>query len=126
MPEYVSYDDEKQIIRVDSVGDSPTEVWEDSLAKVKYIRAEKPVHGVLVDTRKQETTSDYQSILGFSMQMPNDLPFAILVSGMSANDELAQLTLSKAQFMESAAQLRGVIIRLFTDESKAVKWLLGE
>ncbi len=126
MPEFINYDGEIEIVRINSVGKSYIGEWKKSLNEVIRIRSERRIYGVLVDSRKQKETSGLNSILEFSKVMPKDLPFALLLSDVSSTESREQPTEPKQRFLEAAASSEGVKIKSFIDEDEAVRWLLHQ
>ena len=120
MPEEISCDFENSLIRVDSIGTVPTSVWHESLKTVGELRKEHGFDRLLVDTRRQTKTSNYEDILEFLKTLPQDLKIALLLK--DASDEPSSPT-GKLRFAECAASHQGIQIKSFIKESTAISWL---
>ena len=122
MPEEISCDLEKRIIKVKSTGHVPVSEWYDSLIAVMHLNSKHGIDRMLVDATQQTGTSDRKEIAKFSESIPKVLKIALLVKPLS--DPSTPTTEPKMRFLEVAARINGVVIQSFVEEAKAVNWLI--
>ena len=121
MPDIITYCFKESIIRINSIGHVPTSEWYDSLDTVKALKEEHGLNRILIDTREQLETSEFEEIAEFAQSIPKDLRIALLVEDVSSS--FHKSTEAKQRFLEAVARMNGVVIRIFLEETKAIEWL---
>jgi hypothetical protein len=114
VPEYVSYDDKRQLVLVNSAGKTTIEDWRRSARTISQLIQRFNTDGVLIDVRKQSEGPDYRTVFNFGTNLLNlsgflNAKFAILVVNFSEiHDLLIRTTTS-----------RGLNFRIFDCKHKA-------
>jgi hypothetical protein len=113
MPEQVTFDAEKQLIRVQFVSDSTVENWKSALVQIERLSEETGICRVLVDVRKQTDLANTIELFTFASKLPRFMVFAVL----------CEIHLDHHRFIENVATNRGMTIRDFDSEQDAIEWL---
>jgi hypothetical protein len=121
MPEYVTYDDRKQLVRVMSVGETSIQEWKKSAFIISNLIQEFNSRSVLIDVRCQMKGPDYRSVFNFGVDLLRlknfmGVKFAILVNGFSDIHDLLMRTTT----------FRGLNFKIFENEEVAIYWLKHE
>ena len=114
MPEEVTFDSERHLMRVRSWGKCTIQDWESSKAQVLQLNSEHVCDKLLVDVRDQDAAPEAGAVYFFGTNWPNSIRAAVL--GRPA-------TLKAQNFLGMVARNRGIPIMVFTDEAEATEWL---
>lgn len=117
MPESVTEDHDRGIIRVLSTGSVSAENIRASFRAIEDIRTRTGLHRVLVDVTGQETLPELLSMYDIARELPAGFRFAV-VTGPSTKD--------KQDFTHRAAVLEGKAMWTFEDSESALAWLLSD
>ena len=114
MPEEVTFDSEKHLMRVRSWGECSIQDWESSKAQVLQLNSEHDCNILLVDVREQEASPKTMEILQFGANWPRSIRVALLIGPATLKDQ---------NFLETVAVNRGIPMKDFTEEDEAMEWL---
>ena len=117
MPETVTYDAERQLIRVQVWGENPIDDWVGSRAEVIRLYKTHGANRVFVDVREQESAPAISEIFEFGETWPEAISVAILM-GENTRDDV--------RLLETVAFNRSKPIRIFYDEDDALAWLAAK
>jgi hypothetical protein len=113
MLEEEKIDTENQLIRVRFGSESTVENWKRSLLRVERLSEETGFCRVLVDVRKQSDLGSTITLFDFGAKLPRSIAFAVL----------CDLNLDEHRFIEDVATNRGIRVKHFNSEQKAIEWL---
>ncbi len=114
MTEQVSYDAEKQLIRVRTWGNDPIEDWFSSKTEVMQLHETHGASMLLGDVREMESAPTLFDILDFGDAWPATICTAILMGTNTPADVM---------LMETVGVNRGKQVRIFFSEAEALTWL---
>ena len=114
MPEEVTFDSEKHLMRVRSWGKCSIQDWESSKAQVLQLSLEHGCNKLMVDARGQEAAPGTLDIFKFGESWLLSIRVAILVGPTTVKDQ---------NFLKTVAVNRGIPMKAFTDEGEAMEWL---
>ena len=113
MPEEVKIDAEKQLMRVQFGSDSTVENWKSALVQAERLSEETGICRVLVDVRKQTNIAGPGTLFDFAAHLPRSIAFAFL----------CEIRLDNHRCIENVATNRGLTVKAFDSEQKAIEWL---
>ena len=114
MPEEVTFDSKRHLMRVRSWGECTIQEWESSKAQVLQLNSERGCNKLLVDVSEQEATPETMDIFRFGKSWPRSIRVALLVGSATLMDQ---------GFLEMVAVNRGIPMKDFTEEDEAMEWL---
>lgn len=117
MPESVSVDHDRGIIRVLSTGTVSAEDIRTSFRAVQDIRDRTGIRRVLVDVTRQDSLPELLSMYDIARELPTGFRFAV-ITGPTTKD--------KQEFTHRAAVLEGKPMWTFEDSEAALAWLLSD
>ena len=110
----VTYDSERNVTLVISIGRATIDDWDKSRAQILNFYEKFGSNRVLVDVRKQEAAPGIMEVFSFGSNWPHLIKLAIVI-GPETEDA--------HRFLETVAVNRGRPINLFKSDAEALEWL---
>jgi hypothetical protein len=119
MPDQVRVDEDAGIIRIESLGEVSKDDIAVSIEKIRQIFSELGFNRILVDTTGQEAMASTAEIFELFSSFPREFVLAMIA-------EQSQVTAKDIAFAETVGVNRGLMMKVFHEEEKALEWLNRE
>lgn len=131
MPHKINYSPDDSLIVVQRYGDVDIEDMRKSLKQVMELSANEDVNAALIDVREVSSFPSVDEIYNFSVNLPENIRFAIVLPVPDENRRQHFREIEKIFNVQESATVLGKISRgsnklvnVFEDYEEAERWLL--